>query len=744
MKSIPRLAWIFALLAAALACGGSTGVTPDPKTSGGTGQFLVLADRAQVFTITPAEGRQELPETEKATLSVGDGVDVDEAGRAILQFADLLTVEVLRDGEITIQEAAIDDNSGLVTLVQNGGVVLNDFNPAAEIDKRFTVQSEFAEITATGTRFLVVKEAGSSLEWVLALDAAPNDLTVTADGTTKDVPTAITRWIAPLGAPGPGLNADLPAIQTWLQNLQADAPVKPFGQIVWEHADVLATPQTLSALPAPGETFTLEGVEMTLTPGGGYTLTDCNQDSLPDIYITNGALNMDFRQLPNRVQALDVTILNDAENENAILLGFDPGYKEISSASTAAASATLNLRTDALYQYAELKLQAGCFLGFSLTPPLENGDPAPPRPAVETPPYDDNGMAQPWVVIDTPQDGATGLANGFTLSGRAAVPFERNLVLRIETEDGQEISAEGIFVEGGEMGGAPGTFSARVFADFQLPANIRVRVQDISMKDGSALAEDSILLTPLHPAPTNTVQRPPENGVLRAPYAPAYIGSIAVDGDLDDWLKLAGTADIPFTTFETQVYDAGCEVRYTHNAATPDLLGQAHFAYDEKMLFVVFLVTDDGYFPHNAIDDFIFRGDAPQLILDLDLGGDFSDTALSPDDIEIDIFPGFKDGDELFSARAAYWQLDTVTSREFSNILLATAVTPEGYLVEAGIPWEALGVSPGAGDTFGVAASISDNDTAETDEQQCMISTAPGRNFRDPTTWGTLYLLQAP
>lgn len=67
-------------------------------------------------------------------------------------------VEVLRDGELVLQELAVDEQSAFVTVAQRGDVLVNNFSASQEIERRFTVETEFATITATGTKFVVAYE----------------------------------------------------------------------------------------------------------------------------------------------------------------------------------------------------------------------------------------------------------------------------------------------------------------------------------------------------------------------------------------------------------------------------------------------------------------------------------------------------------------------------------------------------------------------------------------------------------
>lgn len=348
------------------------------------------ANRDGVFTVRGA-AREVLPSPRQQFLAVGDGVNVDETGRALVRFADLLTVEVLRKGGLVLQGLPTDEQSAVVTVLQSGGTLLSDFRPGAEVERRFTIRTEFAVITATGTRFLVSREADSPLEWVVALDAAADDLQVTAGGVTKPVPANIARWIAPIGEPSAGIEANMGRLQEWIAQVREGQPRPEIGEVVWSAADILADTAPLDELPAIGEPFDLNGVRLTLDPQGGfgqpvYARKDCNGDGVADIVIQAGKLQMDFRAVLARVRALDVTVLNRARAGSGSLRALDPGRGELSVqpvSADAGAIQVLSLRSDQPYHYAELALSDGCFLGFSLTPPTTSGEPGAPRSAVE-------------------------------------------------------------------------------------------------------------------------------------------------------------------------------------------------------------------------------------------------------------------------------------------------------------------------------------------------------------------------
>jgi hypothetical protein len=62
-------------------------------------------------------------------------------------------------------------------------------------------------------------------------------------------------------------------------------------------------------------------------------------------------------------------------------------------------------------------------------------------------------------------------------------------------------------------------------------------------------------------------------------------------------------------------------------------------------------------------------------------------------------------------------------------------------VLEAALPWWALNLSPRAETPYGLCLSLTDTDTPGLQDQETMASTCPGRMWGDPTTWGTLILV---
>jgi hypothetical protein len=715
---------------------GTPGPRRDTPVAPGDDSVSVTADRDDVQTISAAGQAQPLPAPDEKFLEIGDSVDVTEAGRAILQFADLLTVEVLRDGALQLQTVDIDDQSAFISVLQNGGVLVNDFDPQEEIDRRFTVQTEFATITATGTRFMIVREEGSPLEWIVGLDAPPGDLQVTSDGVTKEVTGNQARWIAPIGEPSAGIEAEMGAVQSWIGNLQAGEAVPELGETLWPQADVILDTSTITDLPQPGEPFALGDIILTLTEGGEYALQDCNSDLIPDIAVFGGGIEFDFRNVLNRVRALDVSVVN--REGGGLLQAYDPGREVVSEQAVSqnyGGTEILSLRADVPSHYAQLDLDGGCFLGLSLTPPDANGAPGAPRTPV---------LAANSIVIDEPVDGSPTTENGFILTGRATIPpdeAEGALWIRVESLGGEPLQEFTIFYQEWDQERGFGTFGGLIYLEEKLPADIRVRVQRRSLENQEVLVEDSVLLTPLM-AFSQTDQRPPTYGLIRAlrvGIGGYYDVGMDIDGDPGEWNSLAEQAGYFSTSIFTTVYDSQCKVRYPEVPEFfADLGGTVALAYDESFLYVSFNIFDDGFVGYFGEDQLYFNSDSPQLLLDLDLTGDYADQKDSRDDIELDFLTGRDEPGD--SSQVALWRLETLESFVLEEALIGASSTGTGYFVEAAIPWESLGVKPEPGQRYGIAASVSDNDTPGTAVQECMMSTAPQRDWQDPTTWGTLEL----
>ncbi len=255
------------------------------------------------------------------------------------------------------------------------------------------------------------------------------------------------------------------------------------------------------------------------------------------------------------------------------------------------------------------------------------------------------------------------------------------------------------------------------------------------------------------PAPTSTslppvlaapFARPAANGLLIASHvgADSASGVIVIDGQADDWQRLQANLGLQPSTM-IQVYNNGksngCAALHPAGGSATDLAGIVRFAYDATYLYVSFTIEDDGFVP-NPDPMYHWRGDAPQLLLDMQLADDFSVDSNNGDEFQVDLLPGHTAiGD---AATAAFWPLaqqDVV--RVFAEAQVAASPITTGYFLEAALPWQSFGgFQPAAGVTLGIAPGVSENDTPTVLLQECMLSAAPQRLWGKPSTWATLLL----
>lgn len=215
-------------------------------------------------------------------------------------------------------------------------------------------------------------------------------------------------------------------------------------------------------------------------------------------------------------------------------------------------------------------------------------------------------------------------------------------------------------------------------------------------------------------------------GVLRPNavfHAQRLTAPLVTDGTFLDWTGL------PYS-LATAAY------RPENWSGASDQSARFALAWDNDYLYLAIQVLDD-VFVQTQAGESLFRGDSLELLLDVDLNGDFDSGTLSSDDYQLGLSPG----GNRSSPEAYLWFPRPKAGRPASVILAARAdVTGQGYALEAAIPWALLNLVPAGGDHYGFALSASDNDTPGTAEQQSMVSTETGRRLADPTTWGSLIL----
>ena len=149
-------------------------------------------------------------------------------------------------------------------------------------------------------------------------------------------------------------------------------------------------------------------------------------------------------------------------------------------------------------------------------------------------------------------------------------------------------------------------------------------------------------------------------------------------------------------------------------------------------------VLDDTYV-QNAHGAQLYKGDSVDILLDTNVASDYYLQALSGDDFQLGISPGSpQPGNKM----EAYLWYPKNRAGSLPDVKIEAFLLDDGYRLEAAIPWSTFGIIPFAGQHFGFAFSLSDDDDPGTTIQQSMVSNIQNRQLTNPTTWGDLTLVK--
>ena len=207
-----------------------------------------------------------------------------------------------------------------------------------------------------------------------------------------------------------------------------------------------------------------------------------------------------------------------------------------------------------------------------------------------------------------------------------------------------------------------------------------------------------------------------------------YISTAPVlDGTYAEWIDKTYKYKLPYVVWGAKNWKD-----------QSDLEGAFGAVWDNTYLYISVKVTDDSYNQRQS-GEMLYNGDSVEILIDGNLYGDYYVQGLDGDDFQIGLSAG-NSASEI-SPEAFIW-FPTSKKGTSTKIQMSKVFETEShiYRVEAAIPWSLLGVTPKSGMHLGFAVSISDNDQAEKNGQDSMISTTAYRNFLNPTTWGELIL----
>jgi hypothetical protein len=229
------------------------------------------------------------------------------------------------------------------------------------------------------------------------------------------------------------------------------------------------------------------------------------------------------------------------------------------------------------------------------------------------------------------------------------------------------------------------------------------------------------------PGCTPATERPDENGKLLEVVftnVPPTLGA-----NIDTWAN-----PLPFSVANLV-------------GGTTDNTAKFVLRWDYSYLYIAVRVADDVFVQETSGGSNLFLGDSLEILMDAALQGDYCNAAMSSDDYQLGISPGFLQDPRLQSPSAYLWypavMKGAVDFKTFA--ILTSSPDPEGWILQAKIPWNIFGISPAEGEAYGFVLSVSDNDTPATTHQEGMISTSPNRTGpTNPTKWGTIQLVPEP
>ncbi len=195
-----------------------------------------------------------------------------------------------------------------------------------------------------------------------------------------------------------------------------------------------------------------------------------------------------------------------------------------------------------------------------------------------------------------------------------------------------------------------------------------------------------------------------------------------LDGQLDEWTQDGVPLDHPHGNLRNWT-------------GPQDLSGTGWIGWNQDNLLFAARVVDDVHVQTQRSWN-MYKGDSVELWIDANLPGDFNNPNGDGDDWQF----GFSAGNfkKIHPEGVVYIPVRDANLNK--QIRVAARPLPDGYILEAQVPWSVLQVSPASGMVFGYTIDLSDNDAPGTAHQQTQANENPNFRFNVPTTFGNLIL----
>ncbi|HEX8229087.1 MAG TPA: protein kinase [Chloroflexia bacterium] len=236
------------------------------------------------------------------------------------------------------------------------------------------------------------------------------------------------------------------------------------------------------------------------------------------------------------------------------------------------------------------------------------------------------------------------------------------------------------------------------------------------------------------PGPT-TYSGPVRTGNGPDIHVPRSLQPITIDGDVSDWAGAEQWA-VPAADI-TYINEKVRDLRWE---GPNDLSATFNFAWDDANFYIGAVVTDDVHVQTaNTRSYSLYNGDDIEIWFDLDLAGDFNAAAGNGDDFQLGLSPG---DFASHGPEAVFWNPDRDSNRnKLVTVRAQRRPANNGYVIEAMLPWAAFGnFRPQPGMGIGFVASAGDNDNPDPARQELMTSTGNRLQYKQPLTFGMLYL----